>query len=62
MKRIVFDRNVVDADVANLKRLGYPDDLIEIYIHGGQARARLLNQKLSLTDKIRLLFSKKEKS
>ena len=59
-KRIVFDRNVVNNDVAQLKHMGYTDDLIEIYIKDGQARARLIGQRLSMIDKIKLLFAKRE--
>jgi len=40
--RIVFDRNVLDADVDRLKKQGYPDDLIELFIDDGQARARAI--------------------
>ena len=60
MKRIVFDREVVDADVQRLKALGYPDELIEIFISDGQARARLLGNRLPLIDRIRLLFLKEK--
>ena len=60
MRKITFDRDVIDADVQRLKELGYPDSLIELFVDEDTMRARPLGSKPTLRERIRMLFPKKE--
>jgi len=56
LKKITFDRNVINDDIDRLKKLGYTDDQIEIFVGVEQARARVRDQQPSFFDRLLRLF------
>lgn len=56
-KRVVtYDKIKVNLEVDRLRKLGYPDSLIEIVEVNGVMRARPMGSKPTLDDRIRDMF------
>ena len=59
-KRVTFDMQAVEVEANRLRKLGYPDSLIELYEDNGKMRCRPVGSKPTFADQIRAIFPVKE--